>query len=401
MASVSESSLSRRSMRLSIDASIKHLEYSPMKRPHVVLPKILNSQQLSLFKLLAVYANSNLLNINVPTTLIRIEDSNYPFLVQSNKNGTVMSRLCLDQEFFLLSPEKISQDIPLYCYKIPNTDTVFLHSKESAEEVWRQSTEPVCMMQHFTACQTKNAAITRVYWKIGSKSQHFAIINRENPKCNSSANMKKSQTPAANKKKRSMTIVGDFKWSDLISKTSKSINNPFNTNPLSKTAKKKKFSRMSNIDTNENRFLALLESPKGLDNFPSNEDGSNPIVNTKAPDSFFVIEESTKVIEIESMVQQIIAFLNGNFFKGSELKEIIIDFIQDRRKKWVFLDCREYSAFSRSPSDSLIKKRSELEPLSKRRTMSFGGTQKIMNPEPMLSNDIPVDDQRETTDEDK
>ncbi|CAG9319270.1 unnamed protein product [Blepharisma stoltei] len=399
---MSESSFTKKASQISVNNHLRNLEYSPMKRAHVTIPKISNGEELNIFNLFALHANYSNININIPATLIRVENSNYPYIVQTSKTGTVISRLCLDQDFFLLTPEKSAQDIPIYCYKLSNANTVFLYSKENAEGLWRLPSDSLGMMQQFVACQTKNASITRVYWKVGMKSQHFVMINRENPKCNSSIKLKKTQTPLLSKKKRSMTLVGDFKWSDLMSKTSKSINNPFTVNTLSKPFKKarQRYSSMIPIDGNDNKLLGIVESPQNYETFPSSESGVTPIVNTKIADSYFVIENNIRVIEIESMVQQIVSFLNGSIFKGVELKEIILDFIQDRKKRWVFLGCQEYSLFTKSPSDSLVKRRAELEPLTKRRTMSNGETQKLNNQEQGLNN-MPTDDQRETADEDQ
>mmetsp|Transcript_27922 Transcript_27922/g.27608 ORF Transcript_27922/g.27608 Transcript_27922/m.27608 type:complete len:246 (+) Transcript_27922:820-1557(+) len=45
------------------------------------------------------------------------------------------------------------------------------------------------------------------------------------------------------------------------------------------------------------------------------------------------------------MVSEIIAFLNTKVFKEDGIKGIVLDFIQDKDKNWVLIDCKEY-AFS-------------------------------------------------------
>lgn len=155
----------------------------------------------------------------------------------------------------------------------------------------------------------------------------------------------KLKTPTTPKiKKRSQTLINDFKWSGLILQTSRSINNPFKVISSLQNLKRPDFE-----NKNEN-FTKVSSKRKSL---PVSDFDYNKKNKVNITDEYFVIENFEKNLAIENKTKEMVKFLNQVVFHGAELDEIILDFIQDENMMWLFVDCGGYSLKNKPKSELL------------------------------------------------
>ncbi|CAG9319168.1 unnamed protein product [Blepharisma stoltei] len=294
------------------------------------LPKLNNSQQLDIYRLFCLHANLNNIIAKIPTTLLRISNTNLCYLVQNNKYGAIITRLCSDEDFFAGVPEKNGNDNPVCCYKVLGKRTQFLYTKESAMSLWSSSTETSDKMQIFIQPRTKPSSLTRVHWRIGGRTKFFLISNKTKPVYKRKTEDKRTRsitmTPKNFRSTMSLSILkgNDRNSIDCLTPATERL-------VVDRCPSLKNF---RNLGNSTDRFSAEEQVI---------ETNQNPIINTKVSDGILVIEDTVKVPEIESMLEKIINFLRKQAYKDEELREITFDFIYGKDRKWVFLDCVEVS----------------------------------------------------------
>ncbi|CAG9319269.1 unnamed protein product [Blepharisma stoltei] len=359
-------------------------DYVTNHREFNSLPKLYNGQQFDPFRLFSTFAKQNNLCINIPITLVRLCTVGQPYLVQSNKYGAVTSKQCSEGEFFNLYNGKSDHESPIYCYKTVGHETIFLYTRESAESLWNSTSNTAARIQHFVHCRSKPSSIIRVHWRVGMKSKYFLISNRVKYNfTQKETTIKKLNTiTMVSKKKRSNTMMGgDFRYTDMISKTSKSINNPFKvTLAQDKLKHKRTESLMSqNSILNPAFYDKNLCEISTVMSLPNNTNSN--IVNPRELDTITVIEDTVKVADIENMVNRITKFLCDNAYRNGELGEMLLDFTCDKDKKWVFLDSKEIVLQQKMLPEIRYVKRADLPPKMKRRTLSY-----VNMPKPNIKN---------------
>ncbi|CAG9319272.1 unnamed protein product [Blepharisma stoltei] len=331
-----------------------------------ILPKLTNGKKINIFTLFALFSNSRELNINLPTTLIKSEDLPIPCLLWAKSNGILCSRFCKDNEFFIFSHKNKNCEGHTYLYKRFDKESIILNSKEAAESLWNSSTDSSAMIQTYIESPSNPKSILRVLWRSGMKSKYFTIINRIHVINNLCETQRKvSATPSLYQRKKSLSILGDFKYTDMILKTSRSINNPYKVSRFSRTMRREK-TRSDKMITAKNKDEKHIE----VRDFQL-QDQNNMIVDPKKTDNILVLEDSIKGAELDPIVDQIVAFLNSNVYKEEEINGIVLDFVLCKMQKWVLLDCKEISV-GRCKTPFENGKKVELKPLSKRRTSSYG-----------------------------
>ncbi|CAG9334572.1 unnamed protein product [Blepharisma stoltei] len=370
-------SISRTSLRSSTNIHQKPGDHAT--RNFNILPKLANGKPLNIFTLFALYANSGEFNINLPTTLIKSEEISVPCLLRTKNNGILCSRQCKDNDFFIFKHKTKNCEGRGYLYKSPNKDSILFNSKENAENFWNSAKDLTAMMQNFVECQSNPRSIIRVVWRSGMKSKYFTIINRIHIANNMSESPKKAPaTPSLYQRKKSLSLLGDFKYTDMLHQTSRSINNPFKVAMSFRTLRREK-TRSDRIMT-ANKFQE--ERHPDLKDFHFH-DQNNLIVNPKIPENILVLEDSSKGAELDMLIEQVILFLNSNVYKEEEVNGIILDFIPCRQHKWVLLDCKEVSV-GRSKTPYENGKKSKI----KRRTSSNGDVnilKSILRPETKIN----------------
>ncbi|CAG9316740.1 unnamed protein product [Blepharisma stoltei] len=297
------------------------------------LPKLNNSQQFDIYRLFCLHANLNNIIAKIPTTLLRISNTNLCYLVQNNKYGAIITRLCTDDDFFAEIPDKNDNENPVCCYKILGKPTQFLYTKESAVSLWNSSTETSDKMQIFVQPRSKPSSLTRAYWRFGGRTKFYLIANKTRPL------LRRRTAIPTDYTKRSMTLTPKNIRSNMNLPLFKIINR--NTNECMTPATERPMIDHCPSLSSFRNFGNFTERFSGEDQFP--DQNTNPIVNTRASDGIMVIEDTVKVPEIENMVDKIVSFLRKQVYKEEELREITFDFILSKEKKWTFLDCVEIS----------------------------------------------------------
>ncbi|CAG9319275.1 unnamed protein product [Blepharisma stoltei] len=330
------------------------------KKLNTLLP-LARNQKLDLFGLLAKHLDSIRVIVNIPTTLLRIENISVPFLIQTLKNGAVVSRPCLDNDFFKLNQRKSDENGPIVCYKAKNKETLILNAVESAQAIWK-STKAPAMLQYYIQSYSNPASITRVLWKIGCKLKFYTIINRSKVKNKTKAESTNS-TPKrmVRRMNRASSITPSMTPSKMLSKLTQSI---VRKNPA-------EFPDLNDIHEEKTEILGNDSSLNlGEENEKSSPDLSLSkefIVNSKIPDSCFGVENKGRIPEIEAMVSEVISFLNTKVFRDDGIKGIVLDFIQDKNKNWVLIDCKEYSLIYKLTLDAnIIEERKSTPSISTR-----------------------------------
>ncbi|CAG9334568.1 unnamed protein product [Blepharisma stoltei] len=338
------------------------LNFTQFRKKQNFLPRLKNSQRIDIFSLLAQYSNITNFNVNVPATLIKIANSESSFLVQTKKNGQVISKPCQLPEFLNLTPKQISNEIPLYFYKNPEKEAVPIYSKENAEIAF-ESDEAISYLQTFIKSRSYPACINRVLWRQGRNCKYFTIINRS--KINKNSREKAPQNVRNNSKSKYKTQINEFKYMNMILQTSKSINNPYKMIPISASPDKRRYKPI------EVKTLPIKENLKNLINKETSQDF---IINTKDCDNLFVVENFIKHPEVDAMMSEIVAFLNENLFREESVKGVIADFIRDNDKKWIMIDCKEVTISSSTSRENNIKNKPKLVIIEKNRSQSFEGS---------------------------
>lgn len=114
---------------------LQRFEQSPYDQLNISLPKITDSQELNLFNLLTIHANTCNLFFKVPLSMIRFDKANCSHLIYNDSSGRLISRPCHDQEFFELSLYEIGvkRESSLYCFKISSDDPKFIYTRSEAQ----------------------------------------------------------------------------------------------------------------------------------------------------------------------------------------------------------------------------------------------------------------------------
>ncbi|CAG9334575.1 unnamed protein product [Blepharisma stoltei] len=331
-----------------IRSSSEYLKINNTKKFNSLLSNTSNQRKLDIFDTFIKYSDVGSLNVNIPTTMVRNGNLPVSFLVQTIKNGKVIARPCNEEEYFNIETERFFEDnenTSLYVYKALNKEGDLIYSNDSAKSVWNSSKEPA-KMQHCIQSLSNPPSIIRVLWVDGAKIKYFSIINHKKIKRAAKNETKPiAVDPNYNQKRRFST----FDYRTLLKKTSQSINNPFKVKsekePVLKSKQKRRSQSFSHSTPEE--FYASLNPPKEAKNTligQLNKDNSNDfLVNSKKIENCFVVETKGQFSEINAMTAQIIEFLNRHPFKEDNVKGIVLDFIQNRDKKWFLLKCKEFS----------------------------------------------------------
>ncbi|CAG9314799.1 unnamed protein product [Blepharisma stoltei] len=314
-----------------------------ISRINNLLPKSPNHQEIKFFSLLATHANSAKLNINIPTTLIRLKSEPSPLLIQTNKKNIVEIRECVEKEFFELESTSSSPGFPSFCFKNFAKEIVVAFSKETAAKLWNSSNDDA-LMQFFIQSQANPSAITRVLWKKGTKNKYFTIINR---KAATKRLIHNASGTLTSKRKK---LTTGFRYS-LASLPSPSPTYPFKSkksskgeNPFGSPYMSKNKSRRSDI------FKTFSNDTKSATNF-DNLIEKNMVIHGNKCKEYLVITNDTasclasesfgKIEEIDEMVNEVAEFLTYHVF-NRETKGLVLDFVKDINNKWFLLDCKEH-----------------------------------------------------------
>ncbi|CAG9319262.1 unnamed protein product [Blepharisma stoltei] len=352
------------------------------------LPKLFNGSQLDFYSLLTVYSNISGLNILIPESMIRDGKTQLNHMLWTKKNGQVCSKPCLDSEFFALSQNKIDENIPIFCCKVFQKETEFIYSAETAEKIWRFSHNEATMMQNFICPHSNPASITRVLWKFGRKNKYFSIISRLKQSLVKRSKKRNTQTLSQSPDKSNSFYLSNFRYTDMMLKTTKSLNNPYRIKAVQKPIKKSSLSFSTKITGNlmGTRSETFIQSEKSVKTY---------FVNTNTSEDFFVIENKPKIQEIDDMVDQIVSFLNHYFCKEEKLKGLILDFIQSKDRKWVFLSCKEYTTSNSSPIEYCNPRIRQSKTVTPSRIRSYSeNSQEIMKEDSNESIDRPLESMR-------
>ncbi|CAG9334573.1 unnamed protein product [Blepharisma stoltei] len=333
------------------------------------LPKLFNGKPINIYNFFALYSNSGNFNVNIPTTLIKSEDLPNHCLLRTKSNGMLHCRSCSHNEFFVFSHKNKTPDSQIYLYKSLFRESLVFQSKTSAEDFWKSSKDLSGIMQCHVECISKPVSITRVLWRLGMASKYYSIISCDKPIIRSRDTQKRVTCPASSfKRKKNVSQSIDFRYTDMMFRTSKSINNPFKVNSLSKSNLKER----PKVASSE----IIIDEPQ-LPKKSRSEDSSaeihkkkKQIININDPEGFVVVESKNKVPEIELMINEIVYFLNAHVFKEEELKGAIFEFLNDKENKWVFLNCKEISLNSKLPAEISDLARNDAKLPQKRRSKS-------------------------------
>ncbi|CAG9319271.1 unnamed protein product [Blepharisma stoltei] len=322
-----------------------------------LLPKASLSKRLNLYSLLA--KNQTTIKLSIPTTLLRLEGREKPYLLQTRRDGFLQVKPCHEDEFFVHKCKMNNDNFPLNCGKIQGRELLLFFTKEQSEKFWNSNKEERCL-QNFILGKSNPASITRVLWREGMKNRYFTIINRRmiNEKEKKSPNKKIN----AHKRNSSFTSMAEFKYTNLIFPTSKSINNPFKLSKRVERDKSHSFTLdIEKSSTLDSSFHTNVDGEKSSSDIDYTDHWISPqtisllkdelnkefIVSTKNTESCCAIETFIKIDDIEAMVDQIINFLNTLVFRQYNIKGIVLDFMQDKTNSWVLLNCKEYTSGSR------------------------------------------------------
>ncbi|CAG9319273.1 unnamed protein product [Blepharisma stoltei] len=336
------------------------------------LPKLFNSKPIDIYSLFALYSASRSFNVNIPTTIIKTEDLEHTVMLRTKTNGILHCRPCGINDFFALSQKNKKHEAQIYLYKSLYRESIVFHSKESAEAFWKSSKDSSAIVQYYVKCMSSQVSLTRVLWRSG-KTKYFNIISCEKPIIRSQDFQKRTTCPSSSfKRKKTQSI--DFRYTNLILKTSMSINNPYKINAASKSSLKER-PKLTNSFSEANMDDPSFMIRKTRSDDPSifafkAKQNQKYILNKNNPESFIVVENKNKIPEIEAMISEIIDFLNAYIFKEEDLKGAIFEFVYDRDSKWVFLNCKEISLNSKLPPEVDNLKRYEAN-TQKRRSKSF------------------------------
>mmetsp|Transcript_11263 Transcript_11263/g.11291 ORF Transcript_11263/g.11291 Transcript_11263/m.11291 type:complete len:170 (+) Transcript_11263:429-938(+) len=168
------------------------------------------------------------------------------------------------------------------------------------------------------------------------KTKYYNVISCDKRIIRSREINKRSTCPAVSFKKKK-TVSIDFRYTKMIFKTSSSMNNPFKVNTPSMSTIKER-PKLASTLTEPNLDDSNLSLKKSRSDDPSLlmfkfDQKRKDIVNINNPESFVVIENKNKVPEIETMINEIISFLNAHVFKEEELKGAIFEFMNDKDNK--------------------------------------------------------------------
>ncbi|CAG9334566.1 unnamed protein product [Blepharisma stoltei] len=350
---------------------LAHNEY--INRINNFFPK--TQDKLDFYWLLAAHAGDLKCKINIPTTLLKINDLDMkPYLIYTDDRGFVCSKKSDDQEFFGIF-EGINENFPVFCLKQKNQCTKALFSLGDAISAWEKA-EYGSFIQYFIKNQSNPATILRLLWRKNMKSKYF-IINNKNKYQVKNRNLPKisqdflqpDSSEYEFKEQRSYCSWQEFsdirnksdtldvpyhkinqRSSQLPSIGTKPINIPKIRNfrshsltclPHNKDLKIIKSDEETDIDIFNNELLAQTSI---LSKVFKEEETKHYFVITKNPESCFATESYRSIPEIEKIMNKIVIFLNTFVFNNqNQLKGIVIDFMQDYKKDWIILDYREHS----------------------------------------------------------
>ncbi|CAG9319265.1 unnamed protein product [Blepharisma stoltei] len=326
-----------------------------------LLPKGSDSFKLNIFESIIRNLKSGSLALNLPTTLVRLENCLKPYLIQTNPSGKVYFKESNDHEFFSIFNLKSSTEEALFCYKIPYKGFVSIYNKDETESAWKLSIEECDIMQEFIKCRTNQISITRVLWRLGQPTKYFTIIKRNKIKSRPRINPKINSANNKFHRKNTSSEYANFKYTDFLQKTSQSINNPFRVQQRGKERSKSlvvgKSRKEKKEQKEESQFLNDDNTLEEINNEIENE--TKLILTTEKPEDCFTFDYKAKTTEIEGMISQLVEFLNSKVLANKEISGIVLDFIQSKDKKWFLLDCKECSIESKD-TEGLKRKNSKV-----------------------------------------
>ncbi|CAG9316813.1 unnamed protein product [Blepharisma stoltei] len=366
-----------------------------------LLPKQSQVIRFNIFSLFARITPNQKIFINIPQTIIRTDESSRPYLIQTEKDGCIVSKPFLNKTNFFEYPKKTDESYPYFVYRVHNKEPALLFSKENAEEVW-DSFDGQAMMQRYIECRSNPVSVIRVLWKKNMKNKYFTIVNRN--KYDSSWMSKKMRYKKAMiNKNKSFSSLSDFKYSNMILPTTQSINNPYKligkpscsklsrstscfhnikqANSIINSNSINLSQTMSEVVNNDKEEMHNPESIKRIE-ILREESSKDLIINTKNSESCYAVETFIKIPEIEAMVNQIITFLTTDIYPRQSINGMVFDFIQDKNdNNWAFLSCREQYIDFKFPLDidKVSKLKLKLKP--SRRSLSTGRTEKSSSTE--------------------
>ncbi|CAG9312013.1 unnamed protein product [Blepharisma stoltei] len=317
----------------------EHIQNSRTKKLNSILPKNQFHNRINIFEEFIKHPDVSI-GINVPPTLVRIAQSAVPFLIQTLKNGKVATRVYQEGEFFIQNKE---DDNSIFCYKAQNKETVLFFDGESAKLMWESSQEPVAM-QPFIESLSNPPSLTRIVWKEGSKTKYFSIINKKKIPVRSKSGTKVTLDKKV-KQARLRSCVSPFEYSKSILKTTKSVNNPFKLNSNLKFPRFESSPSNSKASLNQSDFSNIKKNLiwSDVEKIIEVDRTKNFLVNSKVPENCISLETKGKFDEIDKMTFNVVNFLNEHVFKDFKISAIVLDFIQDKSRKWILLKCRECS----------------------------------------------------------
>ncbi|CAG9314798.1 unnamed protein product [Blepharisma stoltei] len=324
-----------------------------IKRLNNLLPKS-SAKALNLFNMLAKYSNICKVYANIPPTLVRYEGKMY--LLQTKKDTKIIqSKQCTEHEFFSLPSMGNDNYFPLFCYKISGKNPVTLFSEESALELWNSSFT-AAIIQSYVQNNANPITIIRVLWRKGFKNKYYTITNRKKVVKKLHKQPSNSSNPTHRRGGLSKQSTDLISHQASISPTPEPDPDPFPLPvPLNRNNRRKHLT-MCPFEWQEEAMhhdsLKSLFKNKETDGYSPITTRSIPHWQVESSEEFFVLtrntescyacKSSTRINEIEFMVDQIVDFLNSQAFQRNELKGIVIDFLKDKNNSWVLLDSREH-----------------------------------------------------------
>ncbi|CAG9334579.1 unnamed protein product [Blepharisma stoltei] len=290
-------------------------------------------KQIDIYFELARHWHENCISLRIPDTLIAGEDLPTSYKLWTDKHGKISGTPCAEQKFFSLYREH-SDDSPLFCFKSHPNRSILINSIHTAEDTWIASRNRPKRIQRFIRCCSKPTSILRVLWKSSQKIKYFSIVNRNDShlsKINKLTPIKKQP-----KRTKSSSRPPEFRFTNYLLKTSSSINNPFKLN-LSFDDKKIPKKRSQEFLRKNDTF----DTKRITDNSPSPDYNEQHIISTKMIGKCWVMEKRGPIEEVDGMLKQVKNFLSSYIFKENTIKGIVMDFIQDKQKNWIFLDVKE------------------------------------------------------------
>ncbi|CAG9334569.1 unnamed protein product [Blepharisma stoltei] len=354
-----------------------------------LFPKSSQCNKFNIFQQFAKYSSKLKLNINLPTTLLRTDDSSFPVLLRTKIEGHLEthSNQNIENKFFECLTKKPDPCYPSICYKSAEKDVSPLFSVEDAKEIWKLK-ENNSFLQSFIHCKCNPLSITRIVWKKCAKEKYYTIVNRSKVRARSVKSSEKNKKKSM-KQSKSYSNLCDFKYMNMMQPLSQSVNNPYKLKSRTTDTLKPKF---TNSSADLSRIAQEAKEPTSIscsasflaeDNFNPQENplpidkkilskakGREFLVNTKEPDSCYAIENNTKITPIEKMTDEIVNFLNTYLFCQQALGGIVLDFIQDQSKNWFLLDCKEYFIDYKLPIEVNVIRKQKTKVVKSRRARS-------------------------------